>query len=58
MGVYHYKSKKLSDGSRIVTRMSPGTSICFDILKLLVKGLFFLMFFWIIIPIKLLKRKG
>ena len=57
MGVYHYKSKKLSDGSRIVTRMSPGTSICLDILKFLVKGLFFLMFFWIIIPIKLLKRR-
>ena len=57
MGVKIYKSKKLSDGSRIVTSMSPGTSICLDILKLLGKGLFFLMFFWIIIPIKLLKRK-
>ena len=57
MGVYHYKSKKLSDGSRIVTRMSPGTSIGLDILKLLGKGLFFLFFFWIIIPVKLLKRK-
>ena len=57
MAVWHYKSKKLSDGSRIVTRMSPGASICLDVLKLLGKGLFFLMFFWIIIPIKLFKRR-
>ncbi len=45
MGVWHYKSRKLSNGSRIVTRMKPGASICLDILKFFRKRIVFLYVF-------------
>ena len=52
-----YRTTKLKNGDRIVSSMKTSDWALWQITKWLFKGLFFLMFFWIIIPIKLLKRK-
>lgn len=52
-----YETKKLGKNKRMVTSMSTGESLFFDILKLVGICFLYLAFFWIIIPVKLLKRK-
>ena len=52
-----YKTKKIGKGKRIVTSGKVSDFFVMDIISLLFKVFFFCMFFWIIIPIKLLKKK-
>ena len=53
-----YKTTKLSDGRRIVSSSTAGEAIVMDIIKFCFKAVFYVCFFWIIIPIKLLRRKS
>lgn len=52
-----YQTGKMKNGSRVIFSGSPGEWFVFGIIKWIFKAFFFCMFFWIIIPIKLLKRK-
>lgn len=52
-----YETKKLGNGKRLVTSGKVSSWIAYAIVKLLIKTLFFVCFFWLIIPIKILKKK-
>ena len=56
-----YKTKKLSDGSTIVSSKSTSDSLIYDFFKacfkFLFKAIIYICFFYIVIPIKLLKKK-
>ncbi len=52
-----YRTKKLKNGDRIVQSMKTSDWALWQIIKFACKVMFYLMFFWIIIPIKILKRK-
>ena len=52
-----YRTTRLKNGDRIVSSIKTSDWAIWQILKWLFKGFFYLMFFWIIIPVKLLKRK-
>lgn len=52
-----YDTKKIRGGRRAVQSGSVSEWIIFDALKWICKAMFFCMFFWIIIPVKLLTRK-
>ena len=52
-----YETHKIGKGKRIVTSGKMSDWFIFGIIKFIVKAFFFCCFFWIIIPIKLLKKK-
>ena len=52
-----YRTTKLKNGDRIVSSIKTSDWAIWQILKWLCKGFFYLMFFWIIIPVKLLKKR-
>lgn len=52
-----YKTGRMKNGNKVVFSGSAGEWFVFGIIKWFCKALFFCMFFWIIIPIKLLKKK-
>lgn len=52
-----YRTTKLRNGDRIVQSMKTSDWALWQIIKFLFKRMFYLMFFWVIIPIKILKRK-
>ena len=52
-----YDVGRTANGKRVVTSGSLGEWWAFCAIKWICKAIFFCMFFWIIIPVKLLKRK-
>ena len=52
-----YKTKKLKNGERVVSSETTSDWALRQIIKSLFKAFFYLLFFWIIIPIKLLKKQ-
>ena len=52
-----YRTTKLKDGRRIVSSVDTDTWIFGEIIKLIFKLFFYILFFWIIIPIKILKHR-
>lgn len=50
-----YKTGKMSNGSRFVQSGTVGEWLVYGILKWIFKAIFFCLFFWIIIPVKLIK---
>ena len=52
-----YKTHSLGKGVRFVQSGTASEWFVYGIIKWLLKAMFFLCFFWIIIPIKLLKKK-
>ena len=52
-----YRTTRLKNGDRIVSSIKTSDWAIWQILKWLCKGFFYLMIFWIIIPIKLLKKR-
>jgi hypothetical protein len=52
-----YKTKRLGKGRRIVTSGKVSDFFAMDIISFCFKAIFFCMFFWIIIPVKLLRKK-
>ena len=53
--VYH--TTKIGKGKRIVSSVSTSDYFLWEIIKLICKACFYIMFFWLIIPIKLIFRK-
>lgn len=53
-----YRTTKLKNGDRIVSSMRTSNWIIWVIIKYFFKLCFFMMFFWIIIPIKFLKESN
>lgn len=52
-----YRTNKLKNGDRVVSSVKTSDWAIWQIIKFIGKAFFFIMFFWIIIPIKLIKRK-
>ena len=52
-----YETGRMKNGKRVVHSGTPSEWFVYGIIKWIFKAIFFCMFFWIIIPIKLLKRK-
>ena len=52
-----YRTTKLKNGDKIVSSIKTSDWAIWQIFKGLCKSFFNLMFFWIIIPVKFLKRK-
>ena len=52
-----YETGKLKNGKRVVYSGSVSEWFVFGIIKWICKAIFFCMFFWIIIPVKLFRRK-
>ena len=52
-----YKSNVMKGGRRVVQSGSLSEWFAFDIIKWVFKAIFFCMFFWIIIPVKLFTKK-
>ena len=52
-----YDVGRTASGKRVVMSGSLGEWWVFGAIKWICKAIFFCMFFWIIIPVKLLKRK-
>ena len=52
-----YRSAKTKSGKRVVQSGTASEWIVYGILAWIFKAIFYCMFFWIIIPVKLLKRK-
>lgn len=52
-----YETKKLNNGKRVVTSGKVSDYFFLRIIKFIFKAFMFCMFFWIIIPVKLIKRK-
>lgn len=52
-----YRTTKLKNGDRIVSSVKTSDWALLQVIKFIFKACFYLMFFWIIIPLKLLKRK-
>ena len=51
-----YKSNVMKGGRRVVQSGSLSEWFAFDIIKWVFKAIFFCMFFWIIIPVKLFTK--
>lgn len=52
-----YEIGRTKSGKRVVMSGTPGEWWVFGMIKWIFKAMFFCMFFWIIIPVKILKRK-
>lgn len=52
-----YRMTKLKNGDRVVSSVKKGDYFLWELIKLIFKVFFFIMFFWIIIPVKLIFRK-
>lgn len=52
-----YRTTRLKNGDRIVSSVKTSDWALWNIIKFCFKAMFYLMFFWIIIPVKLLTRK-
>ena len=52
-----YETTRIGKGKRIVTSGTLSDYFFYGIVKFFFKAIFFCCFFWIIIPIKLLKRR-
>ena len=52
-----YKTKRMGKGRRVVTSGKVSDFFAMDIIAFIFKAMFFCMFFWIIIPVKLLRKK-
>lgn len=53
-----YRTIRLKNGDRIVSSMKTSDWAIWGICKFFFKAMFFLCFFWIIIPVKLLSKKN
>lgn len=51
-----YRTTKLKNGDRIVQSMDTSDWALWQIIKSICKAIFYLMFFWIVIPIKIIKK--
>ena len=52
-----YRTTKLKNGDRIVSSVKTSDWALWQIIKFICKACFYIMFFWLIIPIKLLFKK-
>ena len=52
-----YETTKIGKHKRVVTSGTMSDWFFYGIVKFIFKTIFFMCFFWIIIPIKLLKKK-
>lgn len=52
-----YKTTKLGNGERMVTSISTSNWFIMQTLKKICKFTVYIMFFWIIIPIKIFKKR-
>lgn len=52
-----YGTGKMKNGKRVVQSGTPSEWFIYGIIKGICKAIFFCMFFWIIIPVKLLRKK-
>lgn len=52
-----YETGKTKSGKRVVRSGTPSEWFIYGIIKWICKAVFFCMFFWIIIPVKMLKKK-
>lgn len=52
-----YETKRYGDGKRIVTSGTPAEWAVYGIIEWIFKAIFYCLFFWIIIPVKLIKRR-
>ena len=52
-----YRTTKLKNGDRIVSSVKTTGWALWNIIKFIFKACFYIMFFWLIIPIKLLFKK-
>ena len=52
-----YRTTKLKNGDRIVSSVNTSEWLLCEIINSVFKGVFYLLFFWIIIPIRLFKKK-
>lgn len=52
-----YETSRMRDGKRVVHSGTPTEWLVYGIIKWLCKAVFYCLFFWIIIPIKLLRKK-
>lgn len=52
-----YKTTKMKNGAKVVQSGTASEWFVFGLIKGMCKVIFYCMFFWIIIPIKLIKRK-
>ena len=52
-----YRSVKVGKGRRVVTSGKYSDWLTYDIIAWLIKAFFYIGFFWIIIPIKIIKNK-
>ena len=52
-----YRTTKLKNGETVVSSLKTSHWAIWQIIKFCGKAILYLMFFWIIIPVKLLKRK-
>lgn len=57
MRIRIYDVHKTKTGKRVVQSGSPSEWLSLGLIKWVCKAIIFCMFFWIIIPVKLLKRK-
>lgn len=51
-----YRSAKIKNGSRVVQSGTASEWIVYGIIKWIFKVIFYCLFFWIIIPVKILKK--
>ncbi len=52
-----YQTQKLGNGKRMVTSGTMSDWLAYGVIKFILKATFYCCFFWIIIPVKLLKKK-
>lgn len=52
-----YETGRMKDGKKVVHSGTPLEWLVYETIKWIFKAIFFCLFFWIIIPVKLLKRK-
>ena len=52
-----YKTSRMKNGKRFVQSGTASEWFVYGMIKWICKAIFYCMFFWIIIPVKLLKRK-
>lgn len=55
MRIRFYETGRMRDGKRVVHSGTLSEWIVFGIIKWIFKAIFFCLFFWIIIPVKLIK---
>lgn len=52
-----YETGRMRDGKRVVFSGTPLEWLIYGMIKWICKAIIFCFFFWIIIPVKLLRRK-